>query len=112
LCPLAELRDGEARMHSVFAAADVQLQHPFRILLLRSGDQVQAYVNRCAHFGVPLAQRQEQLLYTPHTSVLCNVHYARYRWHDGVCDRGDCQGASLPPIPLLQDSAGMLRIAP
>ena len=27
---------------------------PFRIILLRSGEAVFVYVNRCAHFGVPL----------------------------------------------------------
>ena len=84
---------------------------PFRYLLLRSGDTVHAYVNRCAHFGVPLAARQEQLIFKPHASITCNVHYARYRWSDGVCELGDCVGESLMPIPVVVDAQGQICIA-
>jgi nitrite reductase/ring-hydroxylating ferredoxin subunit len=105
------LQDGNVLMHQVFAAADTALQHPFRILLLRSGQQVCAYVNRCAHFGVPLSSRQELLQFESHVSLSCNVHYARYRWSDGVCDRGDCEGERLIPIPLQLDAQGAIRIA-
>ena len=105
------LVDGQALMHKVFAPSDTAQQNPFRILLLRSGDAVLAYVNRCAHFGTPLAARQEQLLFEPHTSLTCNVHYARFRWSDGVCDRGDCEGDALIAIPLQLDADGAIRIA-
>jgi nitrite reductase/ring-hydroxylating ferredoxin subunit len=105
------LVDGQALMHQVFAASDPAQQHPFRILLLRSGKEVKAYVNRCAHFGVPLAARQDQLQFQPHTSLTCNVHYARFRWSDGVCDRGDCEGDSLIAIPVDVDADGAIRIA-
>jgi nitrite reductase/ring-hydroxylating ferredoxin subunit len=83
---------------------------PFRLLLLRSGTQVTAFVNRCAHFGVPLAARQTQLIFQPHTSITCNVHYARYRWADGSCVSGECAGESLIPVPLELDAQGQLRI--
>jgi len=86
-------------------------EQPFRYLLLRSGEVVTAFVNRCAHFGVPLAARQEHLKFEPHVSISCNVHYARYRWADGVCDRGDCEGESLLPIPVTVDTSGHIRIA-
>ena len=106
-----ELADGQALLRSVFSGQDVAQQHPFRVLLLRSGDTVRAYVNRCAHFGVPLAARQEHLHFVAHTSVTCNVHYARYRWSDGLCDRGECVGESLPTLPLAIDAQGCIRIA-
>jgi len=83
---------------------------PFRYLLLRSGDCVTAFVNRCAHFGVPLAARQELLKFEPHVSISCNVHYARYRWLDGVCDRGECKGESLLSIPVTVDAEGRVCI--
>jgi len=83
----------------------------FRMLLLRSGPDVSAFANRCAHLGVPLAARQDQLMYKPHTSLTCNVHYARYRWSDGVCDRGDCLGERLIKIPVLVDNLGCIRVA-
>ena len=85
---------------------------PFRLLLLRSGTDVRAYVNRCAHFGVPLAARQAQLIYQPLTSITCNVHYARYRWADGICESGECQGESLVAVPLCLSADGQLAIDP
>ena len=106
------LENGQVLMHQVFAPGDSAQQHPYRILLLRSDQSVLAYVNRCAHFGVPLASRQALLQFEPHTSLTCNVHYARYRWDDGVCDRGDCVGESLIAIPLEVDAQGTIRIAP
>ena len=84
---------------------------PFRYLLLRSGNSVTAFVNRCAHFGVPLAARQEFLKFEPFVSISCNVHYARYRWSDGVCDRGECKGESLLAIPVTVDATGRICIA-
>ena len=85
---------------------------PFRLLLLRSGAEVLAYINRCAHFGVPLAARQAQLIYQPHASITCNVHYARYRWADGSCESGECAGESLVPVPLSLSADGQLTIDP
>lgn len=73
---------------------------PYRIILLRSGDRVLAYVNRCAHFGVPLAEKIEYLGIRPHESFRCSVHYARYRWRDGYCESGDCEGESLLAVPV------------
>ena len=73
---------------------------PFKIILLRSGDAVLAYVNRCAHFGVPLADKVAHLYAVPHASLRCSVHAARYPWSDGMCIQGDCEGESLMKIPL------------
>ena len=84
---------------------------PFKLLLLRNGEDVTAFVNRCAHFGVPLAARQSQLIFSPRTSITCNVHYTRYRWADGVCDAGECVGESLIPVPLQMSESGALSIA-
>lgn len=104
------LHDGQVRMHQVFAPDDAEQKNPFRLLLLRSGETITAFANRCAHFGVPLAAKQEQLMFKPHESITCNVHYARFRWSDGVCDRGDCEGDALSPVPVVCDADGMLRI--
>ena len=106
-----EVGDGQVLLRQVFAATDSVQQHPFKLLLLRSGQSVTAFANRCAHFGVPLAAKQEHLKFQPHTSISCNVHYARYRWSDGVCDLGDCEGEALIAIPLHVDAQGAITIA-
>ncbi len=104
------LVDGQATMRELDTGGGPG--QPFRLLLLRSGPEVKAFVNRCAHFGVPLAARQAQLIFTPHVSLTCNVHYTRYRWADGVCDAGECVGEGLIPVPLSVSNSGELSIAP
>jgi nitrite reductase/ring-hydroxylating ferredoxin subunit len=84
---------------------------PFRLLLLRDGAQVRAFVNRCPHFGVPLAAKQSLLISKPGNSITCNVHYARFRWSDGMCDSGECVGEGLIPVPLDTSADGQLTIA-
>jgi nitrite reductase/ring-hydroxylating ferredoxin subunit len=84
---------------------------PFRLLLLRESAQVRAFVNRCPHFGVPLAAKPTQLISKPGTSITCNVHYARFRWSDGVCESGECVGEGLMPVPLDIADGGRIVIA-
>lgn len=108
---LAELPDGQATLRIIPSAGDLTQAKPFGVVVLRSGDHVKAFVNRCAHFGVPLAAKQEQLIFKPHISISCNVHYARYRWSDGVCEYGDCEGESLSPVPLHVSGQGLITIA-
>lgn len=80
----------------------------FRLLVLRSGEQCLGYENSCPHFGVPLAARDEQLILKPHETISCNTHYARFRWHDGYCESGDCAGESLVTVPLRIDNGKVL----
>jgi nitrite reductase/ring-hydroxylating ferredoxin subunit len=103
---LDALPDGQPHMSTLDGP------QPFRVLLCRSAQEVRVYVNRCAHFGVPLAARQDLLLFKPHASITCNVHYARYRWADGVCESGECEGESLIAIPVRIDAQGQICIAP
>ncbi len=101
---LHELADGGALFWSCGE------HKPFRLIVLRSGDEVFGYVNRCAHFGVPLAEKIEQLMFKPDRSVSCNVHYARYGWRDGRCQDGECDGEGLLRVPL-DVIAGEVRIS-
>ncbi len=107
------LADGSATLREITSDTSTPGEPAvFRYLLLRSGDAVRAFVNRCAHFGVPLAARQDLLKFLPHLQVTCNVHYAHYRWSDGLCTAGDCKGESLLAIPTATDANGTIRIAP
>ena len=108
VCHADEVADGQPRLLELPAAAAGS--KPFRLILLRSGEALHAFVNRCAHFGVPLAEKQEQLIYKPHLTLSCNVHYARYRWQDGYCEAGDCAGEALIPLPVTLGADGLVRI--
>lgn len=102
--------DGQAVMRAWPPEGDAPTQ--FAYLMLRSGDTIRAYVNRCAHFGVPLAQKQVHLIYQPHRRITCNVHYAHYDWNDGHCLGGECAGTGLLPVPVSMDADGNVFVAP
>ncbi len=105
---LPSFADGQATMVSL--PAGVAGAPEFKLLVLRKGHHVHAFANRCAHFGVPLAAKVEQLISTPLKSLTCNVHYARYAWATGACEAGECDGEALITVPLDHDN-GVLRIA-
>lgn len=104
---LPSFTDGQATMVSLPASAAGAPE--LKLLVLRQGDQVHAFANRCAHFGVPLAANTAQLISTPLKSLTCNVHYARYAWATGACEAGECDGEALIAVPLDHDN-GVLRI--
>jgi nitrite reductase/ring-hydroxylating ferredoxin subunit len=105
VCALADLPDGGGRMFVIPAASG-----EFRLLVLRSGAGCHGYENRCPHFGIPLAARDDQLILKAHESVSCNTHYARFRWADGYCEFGDCAGEALTAVALsVRD--GIVRFA-
>jgi len=95
LCRIDTIPDGGGR---VLAIGDGD--QPFRLVVLRSGERVIAWYNRCPHFGVPLAQKDEWLILKANEHLRCNVHYSRFRWQDGYCDEGECVGDSLQAIPI------------
>ena len=103
LAQLDDIPDAGAHLMSIGAEAQ-----PYRIILLRSGNDVFAYMNRCAHFGVPLASKVEHLHARPNASITCSVHYARYRWQDGICDQGECVGERLIKIPVVVVSGNVV----
>ena len=111
LAHMDTLSDAQATMMAV-NVPDGLADQVFRLLLLRNGPCVHAFVNRCPHFGVPLAARQDQLIQKPPHSLSCNVHYARFRWDDGLCVSGDCQGESLIALPVEVRADGTVCVAP
>jgi nitrite reductase/ring-hydroxylating ferredoxin subunit len=50
---------------------------------------------------VPLAATDSQLIYSAHRWVKCNVQYSRFRWEDGLCGAGECEGEFLKKVPLI-----------
>ena len=64
LMPAAELWDGEMRGHRI----DGQ-----RVLLVKLDGQVCAYVDRCAHLGLPLSEGE-----LVGGEIVCKAHHYRY----------------------------------
>lgn len=95
LCTLAGLADG------IGTAFDFGDEKPFRLFVVRRGDQVWAYVNACAHFGIELNPGRDHTFLTPdRTAIRCQHHGALYAIKDGRCLKGECGGAGLTAVPV------------
>jgi nitrite reductase/ring-hydroxylating ferredoxin subunit len=69
--------------------------------VVREGDRVFGYINECAHMAVPLNLLDDFRVETNAYRILCDHHYATFRFRDGYCLEGPCQGESLTAIPLV-----------
>lgn len=72
--------------------------HPEGLVVLRRGDSVWAYVNRCPHFSVPLNFKPQTFCTYRSKVLMCAHHSAMFRFEDGHCVDGPCKGAHLEPV--------------
>ena len=73
----------------------------FHGFVVRKGDTVHGYVDRCAHMAIPLAQKLDDYLTPDGDLIQCSWHGALYGIEDGVCVGGPCVGAKLSPWPVI-----------
>ena len=83
---------------------------PLSGFLVRKGDDVHAYVNRCPHAGHPLNIRPDRFLTPDHSLIVCCSHGALFEMNTGYCVDGPCAGASLTRIPVVT-VAGFVLLA-
>lgn len=72
----------------------------FHGFVVRRGQTVTGFVDRCPHAGLPLAQELDRYLTRDGDYVLCSWHGALFRPDDGLCVGGPCAGRSLEPWPV------------
>lgn len=73
---------------------------PLTALLVREGDAVHAYLNRCPHAGRPLNIGTGTFT-TPDGSLLqCHAHGALFEKHSGLCIAGPCVDEALRRLPV------------
>jgi nitrite reductase/ring-hydroxylating ferredoxin subunit len=94
LAPLHDLADGAARNFVLQMKAG-----RFHGFVVRRGDAIYGYVDRCPHAGLPLAQELDRYLTPDGSLILCSWHGALFAPEDGRCVGGPCSGASLSPWP-------------
>lgn len=90
LGPLDLIADGAARNFVLEMKAG-----RFHGFVVRSGDTVRGYVDRCPHMGLPLAQQLDAYLTGGGDMIQCSWHGALFRIADGACVGGPCTGAAL-----------------
>jgi len=68
---------------------------PFKGFVVRQGEEVCAYQNKCAHAGHPLNWRPDSFLTPDGSQIICSSHGAVYDIRSGVCVGGPCPGKKL-----------------
>ncbi len=103
LCELAAIPDGEGR-EFVFGNSVSGV----RVLIVRRGDRAWGYVNRCPHNYIPLNDMPDRFVSFDHEWIVCSTHGAVFRYEDGFCEDGPCQGRNLEALPILVENAAIV----
>ncbi len=105
LCALADLPNPGARNFVLQIG-----ERYFHGFVVRSGETVSGYVDRCPHMGLPLAQTLDDYLTPDGTLIACSWHGALFQSGDGLCVGGPCQGQRLTPWPV-ELAGGLVKTA-
>ena len=95
LGPLDLIKDGGARNY-VLQIGEAR----FHGFVVRKGEAVFGYVDRCPHAGLPLAQQLDHYLTPDGDLIACSWHGAVFTVEAGACVGGPCVGAKLAPWPV------------
>ncbi|MBB3912375.1 Rieske (2Fe-2S) protein [Sphingomonas desiccabilis] len=95
VCTLDLLADSTAR--NIVIETRTGRFHGF---LVRIGDQVRGYVDRCPHAGLPLAQTLDAYLTPDRRFITCSWHGALFEPETGACVGGPCAGQRLTSWPV------------
>ena len=95
LCSVSEIADPGAVEFS-WGESD----WPLSLFVVRRGDDVRAYVNRCPHAGHELNLMPNDFLTREGDLIMCRSHGAQFRIDDGLCLAGPCPGESLQSIEI------------
>lgn len=92
LCRFDELISGAAR------GFDPDQTGGDTLFVLRRGDKVLAYVNRCPHQDARLEYRKDRFLSPDGRHIVCYAHGAYFDPDTGTCTRGACPGQALQSL--------------
>ncbi|WP_165191450.1 Rieske (2Fe-2S) protein [Caulobacter soli] len=95
LGPLSLVAEGSARNFVLQIG-----QGRFHGFVVRRGQAVRGYVDRCPHAGLPLAQTLDDYLTPDGEKIACSWHGALFAIDDGLCVGGPCAGARLTAWPV------------
>ncbi len=93
---LADLADGAARVIEL----NGEDFPPLTGVLVREGDAVHAFLNRCPHAGRPLNFGPGRVLTPDGTLLMCHAHGALFEKNTGLCIAGPCVDDSLRRLPV------------
>lgn len=89
--PLHDLSDPGARGLQIDGRA---------VIVVRLGETVRGYRDRCPHTGQSLSPWPDRLLTREGDRLICFGHGALFRPEDGLCTSGPCEGQRLERVAL------------
>jgi nitrite reductase/ring-hydroxylating ferredoxin subunit len=92
---VTELPDGAAREFAL-----TESEWPLTAFLVRVGDAIHAYLNRCPHALRQLNFRPDGFLSPDGTLLQCSSHGAQFEKDTGMCVAGPCVGETLRRLPI------------
>jgi nitrite reductase/ring-hydroxylating ferredoxin subunit len=95
LCAAADVTDGKSRIVA-FGSGWTGVE----VIVVREGERVYGYINECAHMAVPLNLLDDYGVETVKHRMVCDHHRASFRFADGFCVEGPCEGDALTAVPL------------
>ncbi|MEZ5852526.1 MAG: Rieske (2Fe-2S) protein [Hyphomicrobiaceae bacterium] len=95
LCAIADLMATGAKGVTLGPQDD-----PRQVVVVRDGDSVRAYANRCPHLLLPLEIVPDRFLDETGRHLVCRTHGARFRVTDGHCTVGPCFGDALEAVAV------------
>lgn len=105
LCKLADIPDGDTKGFKLGEG-----EWPLRGFLVRAGEAVQGFVNRCPHAGHQMSFRPDRFLTPDRQLILCQSHGALFDKVSGACVAGPCVGEALTRVPVVV-ADGSVRLA-
>jgi nitrite reductase/ring-hydroxylating ferredoxin subunit len=105
ICSVDEIADKSGRGFTVMVDGAETA-----ILVVRLGQTIRAYVNRCPHLELNLDWQPDHFFDFERKHILCGMHGALFRVGDGVCIYGPCLGRALARVPI-EIVDGEIRLA-
>lgn len=68
--------------------------------VVRQGDEIFAYINRCPHTGAPLDWSPHQFLNADGSYIICAMHGALFEIESGRCVAGPCVNQFLHKLEI------------
>lgn len=106
LCRLDELEDPGSKGFEFGSGSSLR-----RFFIVRRGEKVFGYVNRCPHAGSTLDWSEDAFLDMTRNFIICATHGALFTIEQGRCMAGPCRNRQLEPVPV-EVVDGMVRLVP
>lgn len=85
--------------------------HAHGLCVVRQGEVLYAYLNRCPHQDMAMDWLPGRFLDAAGEHIVCSMHGARFRVRDGYCVSGPCEGQCLVSVRL-ETRAGIVGVQP